>query len=126
MFNDKKKLTMPEMTGKDPDDNTPAININNLDDDPQNDIISLMAINELTKDKKTTSRIKPEQVPTLVKLYAFSSVFKTSFTKRLADNIMQIQVSINGLGRREYVNLVQRRMDQIQMERPISSKDIFR
>lgn|SRR5574344_266832 len=117
---DSKKVTMDEMTGKNP------VIINNDDSNPADDTISLVAVQELLKDKKTTSRVKMEQVKILTKLYLFSSVFGTTVTKKLADNILQLQVSINGLGRKELVQLVQRRNDMTEGLKPLTSKDIFR
>lgn len=93
-----------------------------------NDEISLMAIGELlNKNKiKSISRIKPEQTSTIAKLYMFSKTFKSTFTKDLADTILQLQISINGLGRKELVQLVQKRVDMIEQNRIMTSKDIFR
>jgi len=92
------------------------------------DMISLLAISELLDNAKikTISRIKPEQTPNLAKLYLFADTFDTSFTRSLADTILQLQISINGLGRKEMVQLVQRRIDDMVQVQPIRSKDIFR
>ena len=113
-----------KITGKG-EDNSPMV----LESSPQqyNDTIALKAVDELLDDKKikTITRVRTEQVPVLAKLYLFSSVFKVPFTKELADHILQLQISINGLGRRELVQLVQQRNGTIQ-EQVMTSKDIFR
>lgn len=99
------------------------------DDNDVNDKISMMALSELLNDKrlKTISRVKPEQVPILTKLYMFSDIFGDSFTKNLANNILKLQISINGLSRREMVQLVQQR-DNTTTDQPSRRqlKDIFR
>ena len=124
MFTDKnKKIAVEDLSQKTPD----TFNlIQNDSGNEGNDIISLTAVNEILKDKKTTSRVKVVQVPTLAKLYLFSSTFNSPFAKKLADNILQLQVSINGLGRKELVQLVQRRFDTYEGEKPLTGKDIFR
>ena len=115
-----KKLEMEDLT---------KTNLNiAMDEQPQNDLISMLAIQELLNIKKlkTITRIKPEQVSNISKLYMFSQTFNTSFTKTLADMILQLQVSINGLGRKELVQLVQKREEVMTETRRLTSKDIFR
>lgn len=125
--NVKKKLGFKDLTGKD-DDNIPLDEgVPSIDSDG-NDIISLMAISELVNmgKLKTVSRLKIEQIPNITKLYLFSQVFDTDYTKMLADNILQLQISIKGLGRRELVSLVQQRDNPSQEVVKLSSKDIFK
>lgn len=119
-----KNLSLKDMTNKN-EDNTVIVNTN--DNDNYNDEIALKVVNELLNyDKlKTISRIKPNQVTSLVKLYLFSNVFKAPFCKELADNILQLQISLNGYGRQELVQLVQQR-NAGMYEKPITSKDIFK
>lgn len=120
-----KKLGIQDMTQKN-EDQTYIIN---QTEESQSDEISLLAINQLLDEKnlKTISRLNPEQISILTKLYLFSDTFKTPFTKALADNILKLQISIRGLGRRELVQLVQRRDGMFDANQPIkSSKDIFR
>jgi len=103
-------------------------NIVNHDNRETNDQISLMAIEELLSKKKlkTISRLKFEQVSIMAKLYLFSNSFEDTFTKSLADLILQLQISTNGLGRRELVQLVQQRSMFDEVEKKQHSKDIFR
>src|SRR5690554_5226566 len=72
------------------------------------DLVSLIAISELTNlnKLKVITRLKDEQVPLLSKLYMFAETFNIPFIKNLADNILQLQISIRGLGRKELVNIV--------------------
>ena len=92
-----------------------------------NDIISIIATNELINSKniKRISRLNPEQVMVLTKLFMFADTFKTSFVKTLATNILDLQISIKGLGRKELVQLVQRREMTLEEMSP-KIKDIFR
>lgn len=125
--NVKKKLGFKDLTGKDEDNIPLDEGVPSIDSDG-NDIISLMAISELVNmgKLKTVSRLKIEQIPNITKLYLFSQVFETDFTKILADNILQLQISIKGLGRRELVSLVQQRDNPSQEVVKLSSKDIFK
>lgn len=121
-----KKATLQEMTG-----NTDELRYQNLvmqDQRPQNDEISLLAISELLNDKKlkTISRVKMDQVAVLTKLYLFADIFGEKFPKKLADLILKIQISVGGLGRKELVELVQRRTDIFSLDQKPQSKDIFR
>lgn len=72
------------------------------------DLIKLQVAESLLSNKnlKTNTRIKYEQVSHLSKLYLYSDIFEVDFIKNLADNILQLQISINGLGRKELVDLV--------------------
>lgn len=124
----KKKLDLEIMTqGTDEEKYKAFINNDNRD---QNDLISMLAINELldVKKLKTISRVKFEQVGILTKLYLFSKTFGDRFTADIGDLILQLQISTNGLGRKELVQLVQQRTDMFGMElaKPKTSKDIFR
>ena len=102
------------------------INPNKNDLDNQ-DLISLIATNELinSKNHKRISRVNPEQVNVITKLYLFGSLFNIGFVNKLADNILDLQISIRGLGRKELVQLVQRREMTMEEMSP-KIKDIFR
>lgn len=99
--------------------------INNSSPD-NNDLVALIAVSELTNlDKiRTISRLKPEQIEIITKLELFSDTFKIPFTKNLANKIMETQISINGLGRKELIKLVNQRENDIIL--PRKNKDIFR
>ena len=103
-------------------------NINEQLESGTSDLVSLIAISELTNlDKlKVITRIKEEQVPLLSKLYMYAETFNIPFIKNLADNILQLQVSIRGLGRKELVNIV-RESTPTEVKRGLfGTKDVFR
>ena len=91
------------------------------------DLINLLALNELTNSKKikTNSRIKLEQVELLTKLYLFNDTFKTPLAKKLADLVLHLQVSINGLGRKELIQMVNTNNDN-NLQQVKRVKDVFR
>lgn len=121
----KKTITLNDLTGKDTD------NIENddvfTDDTGVNDKISLLALTELINmdNLPTITRIKIDQVPILTKLNLFADTFKVPFAEQLSNNIMRLQISINGLGRRELVQLVRQR-DEVAEVKKLTAKDIFR
>ena len=122
-----KKLKMKDMTLDTDEQNYK--NLTNIDQRENNDMISLMAISELLNKKKlkTISRVKFEQVSIIAKLFLYADTFGVNFTKNLADLILQLQISTNGLGRKELVQLVQQRSDVLElMSQKRTSKDIFR
>lgn len=92
------------------------------------DLVSLIAISELTNlnKLKVITRLKDEQIPLLTKLYMFAETFNVPFVKNMADNILQLQISIRGLGRKELVNIV-RESTPPEVKRGIfGTKDVFR
>ena len=103
-------------------------NINEQLESGTSDLVSLIAISELTNlDKlKVITRIKEEQVPLLSKLYMYAETFNIPFIKNLADNILQLQVSIRGLGRKELVNIVRESTPQEVKRSLFGTKDVFR
>ncbi len=122
-----KKLKLNDLTNKD-DDNT-NIFLNTDNNDTYNDLIALKAVDELLNlDKlKTITRINPDQVDIISKLYLFSTTFDVPFTAQLADTILQLQISLRGLGRQELVQLVNQRSAVDVVPNTIkTSKDIFR
>lgn len=74
---------------------------------------------------KAISRISKAQVPILTKLYLFSETFNTNFTKKIADNILQLQISIVGLGRKELVQLFTRNDNRLE-EQNKQQRDLFK
>jgi len=103
-------------------------NISEQLENGSSDLVSLIAISELTNlDKlKVITRIKEEQVPILTKLYMYAETFNIPFVKNMADNILQLQISIRGLGRKELVNIV-RESTPTEVKRGLfGTKDVFR
>ena len=92
------------------------------------DLVSLIAISELTNlDKlKVITRLKDVQVPQMAKLYMFAETFDIPFIRNLADNILQLQISIRGLGRKELVNIVRESTPSETKRGLFERKDVFR
>lgn len=92
------------------------------------DLVSLIAISELTNlnKLKVITRLKEEQVPLMTKLYMYAETFNIPFIKNMADNILQLQVSIRGLGRKELVNIVRESTPQEIKRSLFGTKDVFR
>jgi hypothetical protein len=120
-----KKLKMEDMIKPEDQEYQTMVTPEDID---ISDKISLKAIEELLNIKKlkTISRIKFEQVPILSKLYMFTEIFGEKYTKNLADQILQLQISVSGLGRRELVQLVQQRSEMMEIPQQKVHKDIFR
>ena len=93
------------------------------------DPISLLTLDHLTSDKKlkTVSRIKEKQVVNLTKLYTFSEVYNTTLTKSIADNILKLQISLGGQGRKEMVRMAQQSDSYIEtVEDQVTKKGLFK
>lgn len=103
-------------------------NISEQLENGSSDLVSLIAISELTNlnKLKVITRLKDEQIPLLTKLYMFAETFNVPFVKNMADNILQLQISIRGLGRKELVNIV-RESSPPEVKRGLfGTKDVFR
>lgn len=105
-----------------------AENINEQIENGSSDLVSLIAISELTNlnKLKVITRLKDEQIPLLTKLYMFAETFNIPFMKNMADNILQLQISIRGLGRKELVNIVRESTPQEVKRGLFGPKDVFR
>lgn len=123
-----KKLNLTDFTGR--DENNIKIDelIEKQIDEAKDDLISLLALQELLGEKnlKRVSRIKDTQVPALTKLFMFGDIFESDTATSLADYILNLQISIRGLGRKELVSLVQKRDDNVIEEIPLTKKGLFR
>jgi hypothetical protein len=103
-------------------------NISEQLENGSSDLVSLIAISELTNlnKLKVITRLKDEQIPLLTKLYMFAETFNVPFVKNMADNILQLQISIRGLGRKELVNIVRESTPQEVKRGLFGPKDVFR
>ena len=123
-----KKLNLTDFTGR--DENNIKIDelIEKQIDEAKDDLISLLALQELLGEKnlKRVSRIKDTQVPALTKLFMFGDIFESNIATSLADYILNLQISIRGLGRKELVSLVQKRDGDVIEEIPLTKKGLFR
>lgn len=122
----KEKIGLHELTGQ-TEDTTFNFSNDHIDHSTQ-DQIALKAVDELLdiRKLKTISRIKPDQITNITKLYMFAQTFKTPFAKHLADTILQLQISTNGLGRQELVQLVQQRIGGYIIPDTTTKKGIFK
>ena len=93
------------------------------------DLIKLQVADNLLslKNLKVNTRIKYEQVSHLSKLYLLSEIFEINFIKNLADTILQLQISIKGLGRKEIIDMFGKvyNTDISEVEK-LTSKGIFK
>ena len=123
-----KKLNLTDFTGRDEDNIKIDELIEKQIDEAKDDLISLLALQELLGEKnlKRVSRIKDTQVPALTKLFMFGDIFESDTATSLADYILNLQISIRGLGRKELVSLVQKRDDNVIEEIPLTKKGLFR
>ena len=103
-------------------------NINEQLENGTSDLVSLIAISELTnlEKLKVITRIKEEQVPILTKLYMYAETFNVPFIRNMADNILQLQISIRGLGRKELVNIVRESTPSEVKRGLFGAKEVFR
>ena len=96
----------------------------NIDDD-----LRLKVINHLLDMNNNTlvnSRLNKKQVNTIAKLLTFSRVYKNDYTLKLAYDVLKLQVSLQGLGRKELVRILQTTSDYEPTESKKSFKDVFR
>lgn len=66
------------------------------------------AVKELNKkeNRKINSRLTNEQISTIIKLELFTTIFKTNLTKDLSNLILDLNISLRGLGRKELTNVI--------------------
>lgn len=81
---------------------------------------------DMTQNSKVNSRLNKAQVHAITKLFLFSKIYKNEFAENLANMILHLQVSLNGLGRRELVQILeQNNINELTHEtKPL--KDVFR
>jgi len=121
-----EKTTLGKMTNLDEEDQT---YLQSHRDESNADEISKLVINELLDQKKlkSNSRIKFDQVSKIVKLNLFSTTFHDGgFSKSIGDLMLELQISIQGKGRQELIQAVQRREMFEMQPQTKQSKDIFR
>lgn len=95
-----------------------------------NDQLRLKVIDNLLdtdKNKKINSRLNKAQVHALTKLYLFADKYNNTFTSQLADNILLLNISLGGLGRKELVRILQTSQEQeIELQTKNITKEVFR
>lgn len=75
---------------------------------------------------KVNSRINKRQTLTLTKLFLFSDTFNNDFTSKLANNILKLQVSLAGYGRRELVEILKTTGYTEELPLEPDKKSVFR
>ena len=92
------------------------------------DFISAVALQELLDDKKIkqNSRINKNQVNPLTKVAIFADLFNVGTAKTLVDNILKLQVSLYGRGRREMVEIASKQTYNDLDTSKNRWKDVFR
>ena len=92
------------------------------------DFISAVALQELLDDKKIkqNSRINKNQVNPLPKVAIFADLFNVGTAKTLVDNILKLQVSLYGRGRREMVEIASKQTYNDLDTSKNRWKDVFR
>lgn len=96
----------------------------NIDDDLRLKVINHLL--DMTNNTLVNSRLNKSQINAIAKLLTFSRLYKNDFTLKLAYDMLQLQVSLNGLGRKELVRILQTTNDLEQVENKSSFKDVFR
>ena len=98
---------------------------NNLTDDMRLSVINNLL--DTDKNKKVNSRIYREQVSKITRLYTFAEIFNNDLVKNIADNVLLLQISIYGLGRKELVRILQSTSEMSQEDQPKRRlRDVFR
>jgi len=122
-----EKLTLKTAVGheeKDPNYQQ-LVNTNNGFSDKITEEVVTEVLNP--EKRKTMSRIKFEQTPNLVKLHLFSDIYEDEFTRDIAEYILDLQISTNGLGRKELLQVAQQRTEIIDMNQiNKGNTDIFK
>lgn len=99
-------------------------NIDELDIASQIQFLGFVALNDI-RQIKLNSRIKQDQVSDITKLYLYAQEFNVPFAKDLADNILSLQVSIRGLGRKEMVEIMRSVPNEGEPIENTKGKNIF-
>jgi hypothetical protein len=81
---------------------------------------------DMTNNTLVNSRLNKSQINAIAKLLTFSRLYKNDFTLKLAYDMLKLQVSLQGLGRKELVRILQTTSDLEQVDTKSSFKDVFR
>lgn len=94
-----------------------------IDDDLRLKVINHLL--DMTNNTLVNSRLNKSQINAITKLLTFSRLYKNDFTLKIAYDMLKLQVSLNGLGRKELVRILQTTSDY-EPESKTSFKDVFR
>ena len=96
----------------------------NIDDDLRLKVTNHLL--DMTNNTLVNSRLNKSQINAITKLLTFSRLYKNDFTLKIAYDMLKLQVSLQGLGRKELVRILQTTNDAEQVDSKKSFKDVFR
>ena len=93
-----------------------------------NDELREKAIESLFEDKHLfkNSRVKNSDILKLARLKLYGDYFKLSLIDKLITYVLQLRISVNGLGRKEVVELVKTDVFTSNIAEPNNSRGVFR
>lgn len=99
-----------------------------LDIQDHNDELKEKAIESLFEDKHLfkNTRIKDKDILKLVRLQLYGDYFNLSLVNKLIKYILQLRISVNGLGRKEVVELVKTEVFSSNLVEDNKSRGVFR
>lgn len=96
----------------------------NIDDDLRLKVINHLL--DMTNNTLVNSRLNKSQINAITKLLTFSRLYKNDFTLKIAYDMLKLQVSLHGLGRKELVRILQTTSDYEINDNKSTFKDVFR
>ena len=116
-----KKVTLNDMVGQ-------TDNITNNITYDNNKQLTDRIFDDLTNDKniRKNSRLNIELVDKILKTDIYATIFNNKILQKYHKNVLETLVSVKGLGRREYVQMIQQQQTNILDPNLNKSKDIFR
>lgn len=96
----------------------------NIDDDLRLKVINHLL--DMTNNTLVNSRLNKKQINTIIKLLTFARIYNNDYTLNIAYDLLKLQVSLQGLGRKELVKILQTTSDYEPTENNKSFKDVFR
>ena len=93
-----------------------------------NDELKEKAIESLFEDKHLfkNTRIKDKDILKLVRLKLYGDYYNLSLVNKLIKYILQLRISVNGLGRKEIVELVKTEVFSSNLVEDSKSRGVFR
>lgn len=93
-----------------------------------NDELKEKAIESLFEDKHLfkNTRIKDKDILKLVRLKLYGDYYNLSLVNKLIKYILQLRISVNGLGRKEIVELVKTEVFSSNLVEDNKSRGVFR
>lgn len=96
----------------------------NIDDDLRLKVINHLL--DMTNNTLVNSRLNKKQINTIIKLLTFARIYNNDYTLNVAYDLLKLQVSLQGLGRKELVKILQTTSDYEPTDNNKSFKDVFR